>query len=57
MQHGHTLTSRVRFEDAVIAIAKYAFFSSPYPLILSLEVHCSKPQQIMMAEMMRYANE
>lgn len=53
--HGHTLTSRVRFEDAVIAIAKYAFFSSPYPLILSLEVHCSKPQQIMMAEMMRKA--
>jgi len=47
----------VRFEDAVIAIAKYAFFSSPYPLILSLEVHCSKPQQVMMAEMMRYANE
>ncbi len=41
----------------MIAIAKYAFFSSPYPLILSLEVHCSKPQQIMMAEMMRYANE
>jgi len=51
--HGHTLTSRVRFEDAVAAIAKYAFFASAYPLILSLEVHCSLPQQIIMANIMK----
>ena len=37
----------------MVAVAKYAFFSSPYPLILSLEVHCSKPQQVMMADIMK----
>ena len=35
------------------AIAKYAFVVSPYPVILSAEVHCSIPQQDMIASIMQ----
>ena len=48
--HGHTGTSECLFSDVVSAIKKYAFIASPYPVILSLEVHCTLEQQIKMAE-------
>lgn len=51
--HGHTGTSEVYFTDVIAAIGKYAFLTSPYPLILSLEVHCSLEQQIVMANILR----
>ncbi|KAL7268175.1 Phospholipase C [Rhizina undulata] len=51
--HGHTGTSEVLFSDVISAIAKYAFLASPYPLILSLEVHCSLEQQVVMAGILR----
>lgn len=51
--HGHTGTSEVYFTDVIAAIGKYAFLASPYPLILSLEVHCSLEQQIAMANILR----
>jgi len=34
------------------AIAKYAFVVSPYPVIISAEVHCGIPQQEMIASIM-----
>ncbi|XP_060267291.1 1-phosphatidylinositol 4,5-bisphosphate phosphodiesterase delta-4 isoform X2 [Ovis aries] len=43
--HGHTLTSRIPFKDVVAAIGQYAFQTSDYPVILSLENHCSWEQQ------------
>ena len=46
---GHTLTSSVKFFDVIKTINEYAFVASPYPLILSIELHCSKPQQLKMA--------
>ena len=48
--HGGTLTSKTAVRDVATAIAKYAFVSSPYPIIISAEVHCSIPQQKRLAE-------
>jgi phosphatidylinositol phospholipase C delta len=39
------LTSKVPVRDICQAINKYAFVSSPYPIIISAEVHCSPVQQ------------
>jgi phosphatidylinositol-specific phospholipase C-like protein len=51
--HGKTLTTKVPLRKACEAIAKYAFVVSPYPIIISAEVHCSVPQQDMIALIMR----
>jgi hypothetical protein len=37
----------------ITALKTHAFKASPYPVILSLEVHCTVPQQQRMAEIMR----
>ncbi|XP_052372216.1 1-phosphatidylinositol 4,5-bisphosphate phosphodiesterase delta-1a isoform X2 [Oncorhynchus keta] len=50
--HGHTLTSKVLFKDVIKAIKEYAFKTSEYPVILSLENHCTLEQQKLMAKHM-----
>ena len=52
VMHGRTMTSSVLFADCISVIEKYAFESSPYPLILSLEVHCNPEQQQAMVDIM-----
>ncbi|MCJ1306707.1 Phospholipase C [Agyrium rufum] len=52
VMHGRTMTSSVLFQDCISAIAKYAFKESPYPLIISLEVHCNPTQQQEMVNIM-----
>ncbi|KZT59958.1 PLC-like phosphodiesterase [Calocera cornea HHB12733] len=50
--HGRTLTSNVPVRDVCHAIAKYAFVASPYPVIISAEIHCSVKQQDEVAAIM-----
>ncbi|KAF2838426.1 PLC-like phosphodiesterase [Patellaria atrata CBS 101060] len=51
--HGRSLTSKVLFADCIAVIARYAFSASPYPLIISLEVHCNPEQQTIMTRIMK----
>ncbi|XP_035204970.1 1-phosphatidylinositol 4,5-bisphosphate phosphodiesterase eta-2-like, partial [Stegodyphus dumicola] len=51
--HGYTLTSRILLKDVLEAIKKYAFSVSQYPIILSIENHCSVPYQEKMAHYFR----
>ncbi|KAF8581199.1 PLC-like phosphodiesterase [Ramaria rubella] len=51
--HGKTLTSKVSLREVCAAIAKYAFVASPYPVIISAEIHCSLAQQDAVAEIMK----
>lgn len=51
--HVHALTSSVRLAEVLRAINEVAFVSSPLPVILSIEMHCSSEQQKKCAHMMR----
>jgi phosphatidylinositol phospholipase C, delta len=51
--HGRTMTSSVLFADYISVINCYAFLSSDFPLILSLEVRCCQDQQYAMAKVMK----
>ncbi|KAH7385944.1 1-phosphatidylinositol-4,5-bisphosphate phosphodiesterase-like protein 1 [Pyrenochaeta sp. MPI-SDFR-AT-0127] len=52
VMHGRTLTKSILFQDTIKVINKYAFTESQYPIILSLEVHCSSAQQAAMVKIM-----
>ncbi|XP_033880279.3 1-phosphatidylinositol 4,5-bisphosphate phosphodiesterase zeta-1-like [Acipenser ruthenus] len=51
--HGYTLTSKILFKEVIATIEQHAFEVSPYPVILSLENHCTPLQQEMMAEYLK----
>ncbi|KAF8877456.1 PLC-like phosphodiesterase [Gymnopilus junonius] len=50
--HGKTLTSKVSLREVCQTISKYGFVASPYPIIISAEVHCGLAGQDMIAEIM-----
>lgn len=50
--HGKTFTSKVSLREVCHAIMKYGFVASPYPIIISAEVHCGLAGQDMIAEIM-----
>ncbi|XP_061219882.1 1-phosphatidylinositol 4,5-bisphosphate phosphodiesterase zeta-1 [Neopsephotus bourkii] len=51
--HGRTLTSKISFRSVIQIIEKYAFEVSDYPVVLSLENHCSPQQQEVMADYLK----
>uniref|UniRef100_S4RFH8 Phosphoinositide phospholipase C n=1 Tax=Petromyzon marinus TaxID=7757 RepID=S4RFH8_PETMA len=51
--HGHTLTTKIPFQDVVEAINRSAFVTSELPVILSIENHCCLAQQRKMAEIFK----
>ena len=50
--HGGTLTSTITFRECVQAVHEAAFVASPYPVILTLENHCSLPFQKQQADIL-----
>ncbi|KAK2884329.1 hypothetical protein Q8A67_017966 [Cirrhinus molitorella] len=48
--HGKAMCTDILFKDVIQAIRETAFVTSEYPVILSFENHCSKPQQYKMAK-------
>ncbi|KAL2095663.1 hypothetical protein ACEWY4_007811 [Coilia grayii] len=53
VQHGYTLTSKITFKSVIETINKYAFINNDYPVILSIENHCSIQQQKKIAQHLR----
>lgn len=51
--HGGTLVNTIKFIDVIKAIKTFAFVTSPYPIVLSIENHCNSQQQRRMAIIMR----
>jgi len=51
--HGYTWTTKVRLVDVAEACKTYAFVSSEYPLIISVEMRCSKPQNARCGQIFR----
>lgn len=41
------------FEDALIMIKQYGFKLSEYPIIITIELHCSFDQQKVMADLIK----
>lgn len=52
--HGYTVVTEIPFKEVLEAINESAFKTSPYPVILSFENHCSPKQQ---AKMVQYCKE
>nr|XP_039336261.1 1-phosphatidylinositol 4,5-bisphosphate phosphodiesterase eta-1 isoform X3 [Saimiri boliviensis boliviensis] len=53
VHHGYTLTSKILFRDVVETINKHAFVKNEFPVILSIENHCSIQQQRKIAEYLK----
>lgn len=51
--HQKTLTSKMLFEDALIVIKQYGFKLSDYPIIITIELHCTADQQRVMANLIK----
>ncbi|XP_077687642.1 1-phosphatidylinositol 4,5-bisphosphate phosphodiesterase gamma-2 isoform X1 [Eretmochelys imbricata] len=51
--HGWTRTTKIKFDDVVQAIKDHAFVTSEFPVILSIEEHCSVEQQRHMAKVFK----
>ncbi|NXD18013.1 PLCH1 phosphodiesterase, partial [Nothocercus nigrocapillus] len=53
VHHGYTLTSKIFFRDVAETINKHAFIKNEFPVILSIENHCSIQQQKKIAQYLK----
>lgn len=53
IKHGNTLTSDIPLRDICDAINRYAFVASPYPVIISAEVHLGLESQDKMVQVLK----
>lgn len=53
VNHGRTFTTLIRFDNVIRTIKKFAFVLTPFPVILSLEIHCSIGNQIKVVNILR----
>ncbi|XP_035190396.1 1-phosphatidylinositol 4,5-bisphosphate phosphodiesterase eta-1 isoform X2 [Oxyura jamaicensis] len=53
VHHGYTLTSKILFRDVAETINKHAFVKNEFPVILSIENHCSIQQQKKIAQYLK----
>ena len=44
--HGNTIIKSIAFREVIQAIVEEGFVTSPFPITLSLEMHCSAEQQV-----------
>lgn len=51
--HGRTMCSNIKLAPVIQCIKDNAFTTTPYPLLISIEDHCSIAQQSVMAKMFR----
>ena len=48
IRHGNTLVQPISLRDVIRAVMEVGFVTSPYPITLSLEMHCSPEQQVVL---------
>lgn len=51
--HQKTLTTKILFEEAIVTCKEYAFKISEYPLIITIELHCSPEGQKDMVDIIK----
>ncbi|GAW80558.1 phospholipase C-like [Plasmodium gonderi] len=52
--YGYKLTSSILFCDTLIACKMFGFTTSPFPIILSLEIHCKNKHKNLIAKILIY---
>ncbi|KAI5959861.1 INP53 [Candida pseudojiufengensis] len=53
VNHGRTFTKSIKFSNVIRTIQKFAFITTPYPLIISLEINCSSKFQLKVVSILK----
>ncbi|KAI5949375.1 PLC1 [Candida jiufengensis] len=53
VNHGRTFTRSIKFSNVIKTIQKFAFITTPYPLIISLEINCSSSYQLKVVSILK----